>query len=282
MSTVVIAGATGYLGQFLVTEYLRRGDRVRALARRADRAPAALFDAEVVEAQATQPATLRGVMEGADLLVSSLGITRQRDGLTYREVDYRANVHLLEEAVRAGVSHVAYVHVLRAAEMAQVPLVAAKQAYVDRLRAASVSSTVICPSGFFSDMGDILEMARGGRVYLFGDGTPRLNPIHGADLACAAADAIDEGRELFEVGGPDVLTQNEVAEMAFRALGKPVKITHLPDWLRRATLAVLPWVTPRTVHGPARFFLSALAMDMVGECRGERHLADHFAAIAAE
>lgn len=276
MRTVVVAGATGYLGRFFCAEYRKRGWRVRAIVRNAERARASSLEAdEIVAAEATKPPTLQGVMAGAELVVSALGITRQKDGLDYRDVDYQANANLLDEALRGGVTRFAFVHVLGADRMADVPLVAAKQAFVDELRAANIASTVIAPSGFFSDMSDFLVMARSGRVWLFGDGTHRLNPIHGADLAAAAADAIDKGRELLEVGGPDIFTHDTLARLAFEAAGKPVRITYLPDALRKFALAVLPWF-PRAVGGPARFFLSALGMDMVGEPHGHHRLADHF------
>jgi uncharacterized protein YbjT (DUF2867 family) len=56
------------------------------------------------------------------------------------------------------------------------PLVAAKQAFADRLDAAPITSTIVAPSGFFSDMADFLNMAKSGRVWLFGTGRLRLNP----------------------------------------------------------------------------------------------------------
>ena len=275
---VLIAGATGYLGRHLCAEYARRGHHVTALVRSRSRA-AGLADV-LVEAEATRPDTLSGITDGIELVVSALGVTRQADGLGYRDVDYQANVNLLREAERARVGRFAYVHVLHADQMAEVPLVAAKQAFVDALWASDMPATVIAPTGYFSDLEEILAMARAGRVWLFGDGTARLNPIHGADLAAAAADATDAGRGWVEIGGPDVLTQDEIARAAFAALGAPPRITHLPDGLRRAALAVLP-LLPRRVSGPARFFLTALGLDMVAPRFGTRRLADHFAAEAA-
>jgi uncharacterized protein YbjT (DUF2867 family) len=276
---VLVAGATGYLGRHLCAEYARRGHHVTALVR--DRARAGGLAADVlVEAQATRPDTLAGIMDGIDLVVSALGITRQADGLGYREVDYGANLALLREAERAGVGRFAYVHVLRAERMGDFPLVAAKSAFVDELQAADLPATVIAPTGYFSDMGEILAMARRGRVWLFGDGSARLNPIHGADLAAATADATDAGLGWAEIGGPDVMSQRQIAEAAFAALGRPPWVTCLPDPLRRAALAVLP-LAPRRIGGPARFFLAALGLDMVAPRTGRRHLADHFARLAA-
>ncbi|MEQ8367664.1 MAG: SDR family oxidoreductase [Roseicyclus sp.] len=279
MQTVFIAGATGYLGRYLCSEYRRRGWRVTALVRDAERAQD--LDADtLIEAEATRPQTLAGVMTGAELVISALGITRQADGPGYWDVDYQANLNLLIEARRAGVKRFAYVHVLNAAEMRQVPLVAAKSAFVQVLRESDIAATVIAPSGYFSDMADILAAARFGRMWLFRSGTHRINPIHGADLAAASADAIAQGRGWLDVGGPDVFSQADLAQAAFAALGKPAKITWLPDWIRRAVLVLLPRLTPRRIHGPAQFFLTAVGLDMVGAPHGTRHLEAHFAALA--
>ena len=50
------------------------------------------------------------------------------------------------------------------------------------------------PSGYFSDMGAVLDMAKRGRVLLVGQGHNRFNPIHGRDLAEVCVDA-SEGEE---------------------------------------------------------------------------------------
>jgi len=275
MKRVSIAGATGYLGRHLCAEYQQRGWYVIALVRKATQAAPIAAD-QLIEAQATDPLTLKGVMAGADLVVSCLGITRQTDGLGYWDVDYQANLNLLREAERAGVGRFGYIHVLGASDMAHVPMVAAKSAFVAELQRSAIAATVIAPTGYFSDMGDFLKMAQSGRVWLFGNGSKQINPIYGADLATATAEAVEAGLAWLDVGGPDIFTQREVAELAFASIGKPARITLLPDIIRRITLHVLPFVTPRRISGPARFFLSALALDMVGACHGTRSLKDHF------
>lgn len=281
MPTVYIAGATGYLGQSLVKEFSRGGWTVRALVRNANRARELGIDADdLIEAEATQPSGLVDTMAGVDLVVSALGITRQRDGLTYWDVDFQANANLLAEAQRAGVGQFAYIHVLGGDKMRQVPLVAAKQAFVDLLQAAPIVSTVVAPSGYFSDMADFLAMARSGRVWLFGDGSLKLNPIDGRDLAKATVQAVTDKRSWLDIGGPDILSHRQIGELAFSAVGQPVKVTYLPDWLRRAALRIVAWVTPRHISGPARFFLTALGQDMVGEPHGTHHLKEHFHRLA--
>ena len=281
MKRVMIAGATGYLGRYLCAEFHGRGWHVTALVRKKSAAADIKADAVIV-AQATWPETLDGLMTDIDLVVSALGITRQADGVGYWDVDYQANVNLLEEALRANVQGFAYIHVLNAERFNDVPLVAAKSAFVRRLQQAPLRSTVIAPTGCFSDMADFLAMARAGRVWLFGEGQQMINPIHGADLAAAAYDAIARGEAWCDVGGPDIFTQNEIAELCFDVLDAPVRITHLPDVLRRVVLGLLPRVAPRRVAGPAQFFLTALAMNMTAAPFGQQHLAAHFHAIAGQ
>ncbi|MBB5517162.1 uncharacterized protein YbjT (DUF2867 family) [Rubricella aquisinus] len=275
MKHVMIAGATGYLGRFLCAEYQRRGWHVSALVRAA-KADAPLPADSIVTAEATKPGSLKSIMSGVDLVVSALGVTRQADGLSYWDVDYQANLNLLHEALACDVKHFAYVHVLNADRMADVPLVAAKSAFVRALQSADLDSTVIAPSGYFSDMEDFLNMARKGRVWLFGDGQLEINPIHGADLASAIFDAVDRKEARLDVGGPDVFTHRDLANLSFDVLGTPNRVTFLPDLFRRIALRLLPRFAPLHVAGPAQFFLTAFGMHMAGRPVGTRHLAEYF------
>ena len=278
MQTVFIAGATGYLGQRLVAAFKQKGWRVVALTRSAESAKAVPVPPDDwVVAEATRTGALRGALSGVDVVVSALGVTRQKDRLSPWNVDYQANKNLLDEAISAGVAHFAYVHVLNARAMLDVPLVAAKQAFADRLASAPIGHTVVAPSGYFSDMADFLRMAERGRVWLFGDGQNRLNPIHGDDLAEAVEIAVSQRQDHLQIGGPEALTHRQIAELAFAALGAKPRITCLPDGLRRIALSVLKLVRPKRLTGPAVFFLTAIGLDMVGQATGLRRLADFFA-----
>ena len=280
--TVVIAGATGYAGRFLVQEYAARGWHVVALTRRRPTPEEEVPGVCWTVVQVTDPSSIQGCMDGAHLVVSALGITRQRDGLTYRDVDYQANMNLLQEAMRAQVTHFCYIHVLNADQMLNAPGIKAKHDFVQELvRAAEegkIRATVVAPSGFFSDMRDFLDMAsQQGRVWLFGDGSNKINPIHGKDLAKATADAVHAQRSQLNIGGPDVYSHKELAELAFSCLNKHPKISFLWDGLRRFALSILPWVTPPSISGPGVFFLTAMGIpDMTGESHGSQHLRDYY------
>jgi nucleoside-diphosphate-sugar epimerase len=125
-------------------------------------------------------------------------------------------------------------------------------------------------------MRDFLDMAKGGKVYLFGDGNFKLNPISGKDLAKVCVDKMESDRNEFTVGGPDMLTQNEIAEIALEAWGKPKKISHLPDWIRKFTIWSMRLFTSSKTYGPIEFFMTAMSFDNIAEKYGEDHLKDFF------
>jgi len=79
-------------------------------------------------------------------------------------------------------------------------IVDAHEAFVDELTKSGIEFSVLRPTGHFSDMGELFEMARKGRVWLIGSGKNRVNPIHGVDLAVVCADAVES--DAIESTGP--------------------------------------------------------------------------------
>ena len=80
--SVLVAGSTGYLGRFIIKELKRHGYWVRALSRDTGKIdPVRQYIDELFVGQATQPDTLRGICKNIDIVISSLGITRQKDNL---------------------------------------------------------------------------------------------------------------------------------------------------------------------------------------------------------
>jgi uncharacterized protein YbjT (DUF2867 family) len=277
---VLVAGATGYLGGFVAREFKNRGYYVRALARSPKKLEA-IRDSldEVVQGEITQPVTLEGVCHGIDVVFSSVGITKQKDKLTFKDVDYQGNKNLLEVAQRAGVKKFIYTSVFRGPSLLHLDIVKAHEDFVTVLEASGLEYTVVRPNGFFSDMGEYLEMARKGRVYLFGDGGNRINPIHGADLAEVCVDAVEGDLEEIDVGGPETLTHREVARLAFKSLGKKERVSSVPVWMMRVLVSVTKTLNKHQGELLA-FMTEAMTADAVAPAAGSRSLAEYFNDLA--
>ncbi len=287
---MVVAGATGYLGKHVVRAFAQRGYWVRVLTRSIEAlerpgpftAPAVARDEvdDVFVGEATKPETLAGLCDGGiDILFSSIGISRQRDGLTFEQVDYQANRNLIDVCVEQGVRKVVYVSMLGAEEIAHLAITRAHEKVVSDLEQSGLEYAIVRPSGYFSDMGAVLDMAKRGRVLLVGDGSNRFNPIHGRDLAEICVDAAEGDDAVVEAGGPDVMSQREMAELAFDVVGKPVKVTVIPLWLAHGIARLIGKLNGQ-FGDLAEFIVTAGEIDGVGPRRGTTTLRSYFEELA--
>ncbi len=280
---ILVAGSTGYLGQFIIKALKEKGYWIRALCRDVLKLqPVRQYIDEVYVGEVTEPETLKDLCKDIDIVFSALGITRQKDGLSYMDVDYQGNVNILNEATATRVSKFMYVSVLNVDKLRHLEIVKAKEKFVDELKAANIPYVIIRPNGFFSDIKEVYEMAKKGRIYLFGDGNYRANPIHGMDLAHACVENLQLKNSELDIGGPEILSQNEIATQAFEALGKEKKITYLPRWLTGLVLKLIRAVTSVKTYGPIEFFMTVLVMDMVAPTYGERTLKQYFIGLEGD
>ena len=278
---VLVVGATGYLGKFMVKELKACGYWVRALSRNHERIePVRQYVDEVILAEATKPETIKGLCKDIDIVFSSLGITRQKDGLTYMDVDYQANRNVLNAALIDNVTKFMYISVLNSDRLRHLEIVKAKERFAQELREADIEHIIVRPNGFFSDMAEFLTMAKRGRVYLIGKGEFRANPLHGADLAEACVKWFGSNGGEFDIGGPEILTQNEIALQAFEALKKEPKITCIPLWVKNLIVKFARILTPAKTYGPLEFFMTVLAMDMVAPTYGQHTIKEYFKEIS--
>jgi uncharacterized protein YbjT (DUF2867 family) len=280
---VLVAGSTGYLGKYVVKEFKERGYWVRGLARNPKKLeqtgpflePAVidLVD-EVFIGQVTKPETLYGLCDDIDIVFSSIGITRQKGKLTYRNVDYQGNRNILNIALGKSVKKFLYVSVFNAHMFKHLEIVKAHEDFVRDLQDCGLDYAIIRPTGYFSDMSEFLRMAKSGRVYLIGDGKNRINPIHGADLAKVCVDAVTRKEREIPVGGPVTYRVKDIVQLAFSTLGKRAGIIRIPPAL--ANLAVR-MIRPfnRQMSDFVEFFLTAAQNDGVAPATG-RHTLESF------
>jgi len=152
----------------------------------------------------------------------------------------------------------------------------AKELFVDKLKESGLDYAIIRPTGFFSDMLEFLNMAKKGRVYLFGTGENKINPIHGADLAEVCVNSLDKPEKEINVGGPETFTYKKIAELAFKVLNIEPKISTLPMWMIRIILPLMRTFTSSKTYGPVEFMMSVMTMDVVGNLYGGKRLEDFF------
>jgi len=286
MASVLVAGATGYLGRYVVAELHSRGHLLRAVVRDRDRARregpwgSPSLDGLVDEwalGSVTDPRFTRDLAADVEHVVSALGVTRQKADPW--QIDNLANLAILNSALKHAGSFT-YINAL-GGDRCPARLTRAKSAFSQTLSVAEISSQIINPPAYFSDMMEVLAMARRGLVTVLRP-TARINPIHGADLAAYVVDRMEEGRTgTWDVGGPDVLSWRELAHLAFDAVGKRSHILTVPAWALPPALRLTGLFSPRLAD-TAQFMAWNMTRDCVAPTTGTHHLADFYAVHAHE
>jgi len=283
---VSVAGATGYAGRHLVAELAAQGHPVRALVRSQERAeqPGA-YDAPSLRGLVAEwrivdyakPDTLTSACDGADHIVSALGVTRQKADPW--EIDFLGNLRLLEDAERHRVQSFVYVNVINA-DSGTSTLMRSKRAFTEALERSAVSHKTINPSGYFSDASEFLSMARKGIGFTLGRGEARINPIHGEDLAAFAVEHLTGPPGTWDIGGRDVFTYAELEQLCFEIVGRNPHVLRVGT----RTAKLMEWTADRAspqAGNLVRFFLESLAVDGIGEQIGVHRLRPYFEAIQA-
>jgi len=288
---VLVAGASGYLGRYVVREFVAQGFSVRALVRSRKNLevegpnfepPVAEVVEELFIGDAADRASLKESCKDVDIVFSCMGLTKPQHHITSEQIDHLGNKTLLEDALVHGVRRFIYISVFNSDKMMDSEMVKAHELFVQDLRSSGIQYTVIRPTAYFNDMGMFFSFARKGHVFLLGDGTNRFNPIHGADLARVCVDAGEaEGNSEIAVGGPDIYTYDETNLMAFEALGMEPKIRHVPMWIGDITLFVIGFVN-KPLKNIISFALAVSRIDNVAPATGTRHLKEFFHDLAAK
>jgi uncharacterized protein YbjT (DUF2867 family) len=226
-----------------------------------------------------------GVCDGVDGVVSALGASvapSSPERRSYFEVDRAANLNLVSSAVSGGVRRFVYVAVHVTPGYDHVAYVRAHEEVVETLRHAGIPHSVVRPTGVFTAFDDVLHMARRGIGLVLGAGTAHTNPIHPDDVARVVLDhAVGNNTGSQSVGGPEVFTRREIAELAARAWDRTPRVWSLPP---RATRLLGRVVSRRSDRlGELFQFAAAVAVtDCVAPAVGTRRLADYFAERVAE
>ncbi|MER7335152.1 MULTISPECIES: SDR family oxidoreductase [unclassified Micromonospora] len=224
----LVTGATGYIGGRLAPRLLAEGHTVRCLARKAGRLRDVPWTAraEIVEGDLREPATLPAAFEGVDVayyLVHSLGQAG------FEAADREAAANFAAAARAAGVRRIVYLGGPEPAADRKVPSAHLRsRAEVGRILLDSGVPTAVLRAAVIIGSGSAsFEMLRYLTERLPGMVTPRwvrnrIQPIAVRDVlrylvGCAGLPA--EVNRAFDIGGPDVLTFQDMMQRYARVAG---------------------------------------------------------------
>ncbi len=264
---VVLAGAFGRLGSDILRALVRDGHDVLAVDMVLRELDGIEGSYEKKQVDVTKPEQLAGLCEGADAVITTVGLTRTSAEVTNYDIDYRGNLNLLNEAKRAGVKKFAYVSVLKADRAPKVPMLHAKYLLEEALKASGIDYVIFRPTGYFYDIAKVFKpMIEKGEVTLLGKKPVSANVIDTTDLADFMLLHLNDKNVTYDIGGTETYTYKQIARMFFAAAGKEPVIKHAPPFL----FDVLAFINKLKKNGKEailRFSKWTLTESMVAEHR---------------
>lgn len=301
---VIIFGATGYIGRYVVFEFLRQGYETIAFARSKSgvggkntelKVREDFSDATVVFGDVTKPQDVANVFNTptntvATVVVSCLA-SRTGGIEDSNRIDYAATRTVLEEGRKAGANH----FVLLSAICVQKPLLEFQRA---KLKLEGVikdfaeedenfSYSIVRPTAFFKSLaGQVERVKKGSAFVMFGEGDLcKCNALSERDLArfmelCVRD--VNKRNKILPVGGPgEAVTPKEQAEILFEILDKKPKFWKLPIGLMDGAIGLLdglasflPGLKDAAEFGKIGKYYAV--EDMVGPSFGEDTLKEFF------
>jgi uncharacterized protein YbjT (DUF2867 family) len=268
---ILVVGGTGFVGPKIV-HALRTEDRpVRCLVRDPARAKdLAAWGCELVQGDVTDPESMRRAVAGCDVVVHLVAILQGKPE-DFERVMTQGTRHVIEAAKEAAVRRFVLMSALGTSEETKelTAYFGAKWRMEQAVKDSGLEYVIFRPSFVFGKGGGALKtfqrLVRLSPVTpIFGAGDQRVQPIwidNVAEYYAAAIDRPEAANRTFELGGPEIVTYEELFDRIKRSLGKRRPKLHVPFGLMRinaAILEALPGPSPVT-----RDQLKMLAVDNV-------------------
>ena len=276
---VVLAGAFGNLGIEILKKLVAEGHEVVAAGRKEKKVEGLEGKYSFFPIDATDPESMKGLCDGAEIVISTVGLTGASTALTSYDVDYQGNINLYNEAKAAGVKKFNYISVIACdiPDAKKVPMLNAKYMVEEELKKGGMDYVIYRPTGYFYDIIKVFRpyIEKGEMQFLKGNGKIRANVVDCPDFADYILAHMNDTNAVYEVGGKETYTYEEMAKLCFDAAGKPTVIKYVPSWLF-GVLANLPKIKKEGKHDIILFSQFTLSHDLIGKDEtGEASFADY-------
>lgn len=239
--TVFMTGGTGFVGTAI--QKALKGHPQRILVRSGDvgpRNPAAAY----VSGDVTDAASLAGTMDGCCTVIHLVAIIEEHGDATFDRVIRQGTEHVVAEAKRAGIEHFILMSAMGARNDPRYPYFFAKYRSEETVKASGLPWTIFRPSiifgpgdGFFNKLADLVRSSP--LVPIAGNGQSLFQPVSVDEVARSCSWAVGHNEsfgQTYELGGPDILTYDEIIDLIQKQLGTSKRTVHLPSWLVRGVV----------------------------------------------
>jgi uncharacterized protein YbjT (DUF2867 family) len=236
ISSVLVVGATGFLGTQICVLLTQQNKKVKALVRSTSdpKKIKVLQDMgiDTVVADVKDPASLKNICAGINAVITTVSSTFSRsEGDSIDTVDRQGQLNLVDAAARSGVEHFVYISFLQSPE--NFPLQDAKHTVEKKIQESNMTYTILRPT-FFMEIWLSPHLGfepQKGTVKIYGDGVNKISWIsirNVADFAVASLENSFAENKIIDLGGPETLSPLDIVHMFEESEQRSIDTSFIP------------------------------------------------------
>ncbi|XP_073145413.1 NADH dehydrogenase [ubiquinone] 1 alpha subcomplex subunit 9, mitochondrial [Henckelia pumila] len=252
-----VFGATGFLGRYVVQRLAKMGSQVLVPFRGSEdshRHLKLMGDLGQIVPMQYNPrdeSSIKAVMAKANVVINLIGREYETRNYSFEEVNH----HMAEQLAviakeHGGILRFIQVSCLGASPSSPSRMLRAKAAAEEAILRELPEATVLKPAVMIGTEDRILNpwahfAKKYGFLPLMGDGSTKIQPVYVIDVASAIVAALkDDGASMgkvYELGGPEIFTTHQLAELMFEVIREYSRYVKIPFSIAKAM------ATPREV-----------------------------------
>jgi NADH dehydrogenase len=253
---ILVTGGSGYVGSHIVKQLVEQGQAVRVLVRDREHAQnegrLGGLEIEWMEGDVTEPETLTHALHEATTVIHTVAIAIEKNNATYEKVNFRGTVNIVEAAKAAQVTRFINLSQLGADPDLPYRFMASKGKAQDYVASSSLEWTAFRPSVIWGPEDEFANtFARlvpfSPLIYPIVDKSAEFQSVWVDDVASSVVQSIDDPTTLyeeFELGGPEILTMEEIERRTLEAVGARRKLVPIPKSILNGVVGLMESLLP--------------------------------------
>ena len=253
---ILVTGGSGYVGSHIVKRLVGDGKPIRVLVRDIAfaRQESRLHGLEIdwIEGDVTTPETLYPALDGTSAVIHTVAIAIEKGRGTYESVNAQGTMNLIKATEAAQVSR--FINLSQLGADAHLPyrFLASKGLAQEYVASSTLDWTSFRPAVIWGPEDEFANsFARlvpfSPIIFPIVDKHAQFQPVWVEDVATCVTKALDAPATIhqeYELGGPEILTLEEIERRTLKSIGANRTFISTPRWMIKAIVALMEALLP--------------------------------------